>query len=101
MRRQQINNCIFSNWYKNFKSVTFKSEVIPLSQEFVDYLTSDGIVLPDAEKSKYSNDLQSYSDSDDDDGWDDENSDTPPMFPQLKLQVLHGTKSQDRYPLYI
>ena len=63
-----------------------------MSQEFVDYLTSDGIVLPDAEKSKYSNDLQSYSDSDDDDGWDDDTSDTPPMFPQLKAQVLHGTK---------
>lgn len=44
---QDIDNCSFSHWYPRFKSHTFKSEIIPLTQEFVDYLNAEGIYLPE------------------------------------------------------
>jgi len=89
MKHQQCVNCIFSNWYNNFQEITFRSKVIKLPIEFIEYLKSDGIVLPDEEEIRYSNDLDGYSDTDDDDErWDDEVT-TPraPMFPALKAQV--------------
>ncbi|KAJ3014064.1 hypothetical protein HKX48_005346 [Thoreauomyces humboldtii] len=43
---QQVQNCAFANWYPTFRSSTLKSVVIPLSEEFVEYLNADGIVLP-------------------------------------------------------
>ena len=90
MKSQQCTNCIFSNWYKNFKSITFKSKIIHLSSEFVDYLKKDGIILPDDEKVKYSNDLERYSDEedDDDDEWNDKSAvQNISMFPDLKIEV--------------
>jgi len=88
MKRQQVVNCMFSNWYHHFKSVTFKSEIISLPPDFVLYLSSDGIVLPDEENVKYSNRLQTYSDDSDDDGcWDSETTARVSMFPELKVQV--------------
>merc|ERR1711936_1386043 len=68
MKRQQIDNCIFSNWYHRFKNVTFKSKIIKLPSHFVEYLKEDGIVLPDEQITRYSNSLQGYSDSEDEDG---------------------------------
>ena len=43
---KEIEQCRFSNWYPLFKRDTFKSVVIPLKEGFVEYLNSDGIVLP-------------------------------------------------------
>merc|ERR1712183_626354 len=87
MRRQQLVNCTFSEWYHNFKDMTFKSEIIPLPSIFIQYLSSDGIVLPDEENVKYSNTLHSYSDDSDDDSWDSEPTSRASMFPELKEQV--------------
>ncbi|KAJ1921233.1 hypothetical protein H4219_000832 [Mycoemilia scoparia] len=43
--------CSFSQWYPLFKAHTFKSEIIkPLSPEFIDYLLSDGIFIPDQDE---------------------------------------------------
>lgn len=45
--RQQVLNCSFSSWHSKYKAHVPKSKVIkPLPKEFIDYLTSDGIVLP-------------------------------------------------------
>lgn len=44
---QDIDNCSFSHWYPRFKAHTFKSKIIPLTNEFVDYLNADGIYLPE------------------------------------------------------
>lgn len=44
---KDIDNCSFSSWYPNFKSVTFKSKIIPLSSEFIEYLNAEGIYLPE------------------------------------------------------
>lgn len=49
---QDIDNCSFSNWYPRFKSHTFKSKIIPLTDEFVDYLNAEGIYLPEDGYSK-------------------------------------------------
>ena len=91
MKNQQCANCVFSSWYNNFKDITFKSKIIKLSPEFVEYLKSDGIILPDGEEVKYSNDLEGYSDTDgdddDDEGWDYETSPQSSMFPDLKMEV--------------
>lgn len=93
MKEQQCKNCTFSNWYDNFKDVTFRSKVIELSPNFVVYLKSDGIVLPDAEETLYSNSLTGYSDSDSDDGWDEEISATrTSLFPDLKAKVESAIK---------
>lgn len=95
MKHQQCVNCIFSNWYSNFRDVTFKSKVIKLSPEFVTYLKSDGIVLPDDEQVKYSNDLEGYSDSDDDEDWGKSNqaeSQSQSLFPELKVQVQRAIR---------
>lgn len=86
IKRQQCQNCSFSSWYNNFRGVTFKSFVIDLPEEFVNYLGTDGIILPDAEEVRYSNDLEYYSDEEDWDEGKNQNS-RQPIFPELKLQV--------------
>ena len=44
---QDISNCALSSWYNQFRTMTFRSKIIPLTSEFVDYLNADGIFLPD------------------------------------------------------
>jgi hypothetical protein len=41
-----VKNCAFSAWYERFRKITLKSVIIPLPEEFVDYLNSDGVFLP-------------------------------------------------------
>jgi len=42
----QINNCDFSKWYPKYKKISLKSRIIPLEEEFINYLNEDGIYLP-------------------------------------------------------
>jgi len=42
----QIDNCDFSKWYPKYKKVSLKSRIIPLEEEFINYLNEDGIYLP-------------------------------------------------------
>lgn len=45
--REQIINCSFSSWYPKYKKHVPKAHIIkPLPQSFIDYLSSDGIELP-------------------------------------------------------
>jgi len=47
MLKEQILNCSFEKWYGLFKHLTFKSEIIPLSDQVIAYLKSDStIILP-------------------------------------------------------
>lgn len=41
-----ILNCSFHSWYPNLRSKTPKARLVPLTQPFLEYLRSDGIVLP-------------------------------------------------------
>jgi len=94
MKRQNCINCIFSSWYGNFKQITFRSKIIKLSCEFVEYLKSDGIVLPDLNAPTYSNELEGYSDEDDNVEWDEqERNVTIPEFPELQEEVEAAIKS--------
>ena len=43
----QVLECSFERWYHRFESVTFRSQVLPLPQDFVDYLVQDGVYLPE------------------------------------------------------
>lgn len=36
---------MFQNWYPTFRQVTFKSDIIPLPDSFVKYLSDDGVSL--------------------------------------------------------
>jgi len=86
MKRQELSNCIFSSWYNNFKQVTFKSYILKLPEDFIDYLNRDGIILPDNDEVKYSNELNEYSDDEDwGESYNENNS--QPTFPDLKKQI--------------
>eukprot|EP01039_Chlorochromonas_danica_P000283 gene281-302_t len=44
--QQDIEQCQFAQWYNLFRNVSIKSVIIPLSSEFVSYLTADGVFIP-------------------------------------------------------
>jgi len=93
MKRQELSNCIFSSWYNNFKQVTFKSYILKLPEDFIDYLNRDGIILPDNDEVKYSNELNEYSDDEDwGESYNENNS--QPTFPDLKKQVNSKARRQ-------
>ncbi len=41
MLLKDVESCSFSNWFEKFKKVTFKSAVIPIPPEILNYLRSD------------------------------------------------------------
>ena len=47
MRVEQLLNCQISSWYPQFAGVASRTKLIDLSSEFVEFLTADGIYLPD------------------------------------------------------
>lgn len=76
--REQIINCSFSSWYPKYQKHVPKAHIIkPLPQAFIDYLSSDGIELPndghyavnvgngDDEYSDWSEDENELNESDD------------------------------------
>lgn len=46
MCEEEILACAFDRWYDQFRDLTFRSRAIPLPEEFVQYLLSDGILVP-------------------------------------------------------
>ncbi|KAK3822139.1 MAG: D123-domain-containing protein [Linnemannia gamsii] len=46
LTHQRLENCAFSSWYPKFRSVSIKSKIIPLPEEFVSYLNADGVFIP-------------------------------------------------------
>jgi len=44
--REQIMHCEFASWERHFRAHTLRSEIIPLSQDFVAYLREDGVEVP-------------------------------------------------------
>ncbi|WPH00753.1 Hypothetical protein R9X50_00358300 [Acrodontium crateriforme] len=47
--RAHILNCSYHSWHPKYRTITPKARLIPLTQPFLDYLRSDGIILPDDE----------------------------------------------------
>lgn len=89
MQESDVLACAFAQWYGQFKQVTFKSEIIPLSEEFVRFLLSDGIYMPalggerDGDDSSLEDEPPGGSDSDDD-STDGEVRNT---FPEVEEQI--------------
>uniref|UniRef100_A0ACB8FQS8 Uncharacterized protein n=1 Tax=Sphaerodactylus townsendi TaxID=933632 RepID=A0ACB8FQS8_9SAUR len=91
MKKEQVLNCQFSNWYPHFKSQTIRSIVLPLPQNVKDYLLDDGTLVVSGRE-----DLPTSSQEDCDGNdaeevqWsDDENTTTltAPEFPEFALKV--------------
>ncbi|KAJ7459811.1 D123-domain-containing protein [Mycena latifolia] len=79
----------FSSWYPIFSSISIKSTVIrPLPQDFLDYLHSDGVHVPEG-----SDDLPAESTLSDDEDEEEEESDNEGetrrrfAFPELDSQI--------------
>ncbi|ORX49946.1 D123-domain-containing protein [Piromyces finnis] len=93
----QVDNCDFSKWYPKYKKISLKSRIIPLEEEFINYLNEDGIYLPfnddgqpqkfyHAEKDIYEIDSDWSSDEYEDEDEDD-NINKIPSFPLLEKQI--------------
>ncbi|XP_029847753.2 cell division cycle protein 123 homolog isoform X2 [Ixodes scapularis] len=82
---QDVVSCSFSSWYANFKNATIPSICIPVTKEFVDYLLSDGIVLPGKVPASQS----CANDSDDEVDWSEADCESSeiPSFPDLEEKV--------------
>lgn len=86
--RQEITRCRFSAWYPQFRDVTFKSRIIPLPQEFIDYLNADSIFLPSEGHAQAARFIEQDDDEEamiedmDTDGNETENN--APSFPELE-----------------
>ncbi len=105
----QLKACQFSNWYPKFRSlnssgdasktypqnnVTIRSKIISsLPSNFIDYLKSDGVILPkDAEKvSSFlpsdTKDCWSSDEEEEDEGNGDQESSSEIHFPELNKKI--------------
>lgn len=91
MKQKHVLNCQLPSWYHLFKNVTFRSKIIPLQQQFIDYLNEDGIVLPSG------NDSQNECEVDSDD-WSEIEEDsagiaTAPVFEELTKKIKEAIDS--------
>lgn len=43
---EEVLNCAIPKWYDSLKAITIPSTFVPLPEDFVEYLKSDGIILP-------------------------------------------------------
>lgn len=62
LKETQVLNCMFASWYPNYSSHTFKSRVVPLHDEFVEYLQDEGtIYLPSSAYKERKREMVDYS----------------------------------------
>jgi hypothetical protein len=47
LTRQSVDNCAFVSWHETFRRHTPKATVLQLPDEFLRYLESDGIYVPE------------------------------------------------------
>jgi len=88
--KSHILTCSFHSWYPKYRTYVPKCRLIPLSSAFVDYLQSDGIVLPPEEYDGQSNgqlNEDSVFNSNDDDDSDEEEFDPSVHWPDIHKQV--------------
>ncbi|KAJ8118815.1 hypothetical protein OPT61_g280 [Boeremia exigua] len=76
--KQHILNCSYHNWHPKYRAVTPKARLVPLPAAFIDYLKSDGIVLPpeETDNATWSDDDSGiFSGADNNDGGDEQDAD--------------------------
>ena len=50
MLSKEVKWCSIDNWYAKFKKVTFKTLILPIPNDVLEYLRSDGsLILPKAQ----------------------------------------------------
>ena len=83
MLASEVLRCSFPAWYEQFEKVTVESVVLPLPEEVLNYLRTEGsLVLPqecDQDNAKTESD-----------GWEDEENDDSmprPHFPEFSARV--------------
>lgn len=64
-----LRTCAYTNWYKKFRKITYDSVCIPLSDEMINYLLDEIIILP---KECYLNESKRDDAEDDDSGDEDD-----------------------------
>ncbi|VBB86763.1 Putative cell division cycle protein 123 CD123 [Podospora comata] len=72
--REHILHCSYDYWFPKYRTSCIRSEIIPLTPDFVSYIHEDGIVLADDPSS------DPNQEKDEDDNWEPTNpsSDFPP-----------------------
>ncbi|TGZ85259.1 D123-domain-containing protein [Ascodesmis nigricans] len=88
--KAHILNCSYPRWHSNYRSLTPKTRIIPLTPEFISYIREDGIILPSDEEQ-----ITELSDSEDENSVNGNDSDSesaplsPPdkRFPELHQQI--------------
>ncbi len=88
--KQHILNCSYHIWHPKYRAVTPKARLIPLPRPFLDYLSSDGIILPpdDTDQTTWSDsDSGVFSGADNND--EDDEDETPD--PSANWRDTHTT----------
>ncbi|KAF8570674.1 hypothetical protein P879_01547 [Paragonimus westermani] len=90
MLLNDVKACSFDAWYNDFRDITRESLILPLSQDFVDSILEDQIMLPKTAPILEPN-RSNTSDSDDD--WsqrEEENESGPrrPEFPEFETELM-------------
>ncbi|TKA24069.1 hypothetical protein B0A50_06960 [Salinomyces thailandicus] len=81
--KAHILNCSYHSWHPQYRTITPKSRLVPLSRPFIDYLRADGIILPDDEDEQrqpveWDSDSGIFSASDNPDNPNDDAEDEEP-----------------------
>ncbi|KAG6836107.1 hypothetical protein H0H93_011334, partial [Arthromyces matolae] len=93
----------FSSWYPHFANLSIKSTIIrPLSQDFRDYLNSDGVFVPEGSEDKLRTfyldvensllTLSGLSDVEDDSDEEEDEDRVVFAFPELDAQIRQSIK---------
>eukprot|EP00931_Biecheleriopsis_adriatica_P068232 TRINITY_DN42221_c0_g1_i1.p1 TRINITY_DN42221_c0_g1~~TRINITY_DN42221_c0_g1_i1.p1 ORF type:complete len:344 (-),score=73.03 TRINITY_DN42221_c0_g1_i1:59-1090(-) len=91
MLEEDVLACSFSAWFENFRDSTFKSEIIPLPEDFVEYLLADGIQVPTTRRDNDEGSTGSWGSGGDS---DDESDDTAGRFHFEELEEVIRTAIQ-------
>lgn len=90
MQEEEVLACAFQSWFHLFKDLTFKSEIIPLPEDFVRYLLADGIHVPSKTKSSTPGAMEDDAASNGSWGSGGDSEDDPEAtfdFPELEEEV--------------
>jgi len=95
MKIKQVINAALPSWYSNFKNVTFKTRILIIPAEFLEYLLSDGtLVLPKG--SLHELDPLHGERSDDSEEWDAASSGEEvecPSFPVFEAKIKQSIQA--------
>jgi len=87
MLAKEVEWCSIDNWYSQFKKVTFKTVILPIPNEVLTYLKSDGsIILP----KECENDEPADPDFDEE---EEDNESEAPSFPEFNQQIKDAIES--------